>query len=356
MARLPIAKFAGTRYYVEILVLVIALVASPFPKHPVYADQVTHRSISLSSDLASATNVKYDVAFTIATTSPLGSIDLLFCSNSPLTGEVCTPPNDLDVTSGVTLSSQSGQTGFAISSSSTANELILSRPPQGSNAGDVVEYELSGVANPSVGGPLYARIATYASSDASGPFINDGGLAMVIRDGVAVNAEVPPFLTFCLGESITGFDCSTATEPFADLGILSSTITSAAQSQVVVTTNAGNGYTMWANGTTMTSGNNIIAAMNNATSQKGIPQFGLNARANTVPQVGQNPSGPGSGIVMPDYNNPDHFKFLSGDPLVSSSAPEDNHKFTISYVVNIPSSQPGGVYSTTLTYTCLANF
>jgi hypothetical protein len=171
-----------------------------------------------------------------------------------------------------------------------------------------------------------------------------------------VNAEVPQFLLFCVGESITGFDCNTATEAFTDLGVLTSTVTSAAQSQLVVATNADNGYSLWAIGGTMTSGNNTIAAMAGGPSTTGIAQFGLNFVANTAPVSGQSPTGPGSGAPTAPYSTPNQFRFVSGDILATSSLPDNYRKYTASYIVNIPSNQAGGVYSTTLTYITLANF
>jgi hypothetical protein len=125
---------------------------------------------------------------------------------------------------------------------------------------------------------------------------------------------------------------------------------------MVIASNAGGGYSMWVAGTSMTSGANVITAMTGGTAQKGTSQFGLNLIANTNPAVGQNPVGPGAGGVAAGYSQPDHFRFNSGDTLASVTLPDDLRKYTVSYIVNIPSNQPGGVYSTTLTYVCLANF
>ncbi|HJQ08986.1 MAG TPA: hypothetical protein VJ836_05900 [Candidatus Saccharimonadales bacterium] len=257
---------------------------------------------------------------------------------------------------GATLSAQNGATGFTISAAdSTANEIVLTRPPvmQPSTAAD---YTFTGVVNPTNAGSYYARILTYASSNASGAYTDAGGLAFVILPSLSISTEVPPYLTFCLGESITNFDCNTAAEPFSDLGNLSPNLASAAQSQAVIATNAGNGYSMWVSGTTMTSGNNVISPMPGGTSQPGTAQFGLNLRANTNPVIGQNAAGPGAGTVANNYNQQNIFRFQSGDTLVSALTADDYRKYTISYIVNIPVNQPGGVYSTTLTYVCLANF
>ena len=167
---------------------------------------------------------------------------------------------------------------------------------------------------------------------------------------------MPPYLTFCVGETITNFDCTSATEAFSDLGDLNPNVVSAAQAQMVVATNASNGYSAWVTGTSMTSGNNVLPGMSGGTAQKGVAQFGLNLRANTSPSVGQDPSGPGVGAVPAGYNQANHFRFNPGDTVATSPVPDNFRKYTVSYVVDVASGQPGGVYSTTLTYVCLANF
>ncbi len=320
-----------------------------------YAAQLAPRSLTMSDALAAAHNVAYKLAIGIPSTSTVGSIRVQFCSNSALLDDVCTAPAGFDVSS-ATLASQTGATGFIFSTNSDANNIVLSRPPT-SQSPVTATYAFVNVTNPTAGGTFYGRVFTYATSDGTGPSNDAGGLALAITPTLAASAEVPPYLTFCLGESITGVACNTATEPFSDFGTLAPSITSAAQSQLVVATNADNGFSMWASGTTMTSGNNTIAAMSGGTPQKGTPQFGINLTTNTAPAIGQNPTGPGiSGVVLANYAQADHYRFTSGDPLVTSPLPDDLQKYTVSYIVNIPANQPGGVYSTTLTYVCLANF
>jgi hypothetical protein len=321
----------------------------------VHADQLPQRSLTSSNSFAGATNVRYFANFKIASTATVGSVAVMFCANTPLSDEPCDPPAGFDASS-TALGQQGGAIGFTLSSNSTANVIILTRPPAAATAGTPVFYEFTKIQNPSSGGPLFARFYTYPTSDGSGPYTDYGGLALYIHQAVDITAEVPPYLTFCLGESITGFDCSTATEPFSDMGNFSPKLTSAAQHQIVIATNAPDGYSMWALGSSMTSGGNVLTPMGGGPSVKGTSQFGINLRGNTVPVVGQDPAGPGISAIAAGYNTPNQFKFNPGDILVSSPTPDDFHKFTISYIVNIPAGQPGGVYSATLTYVCLANF
>jgi uncharacterized protein YbdZ (MbtH family) len=329
--------------------------AGPFAVPKAGAAQLLFRSMRISDNQAGRTGVTYNTSFFLPGSSTVGSIKIEFCENSPLLDDVCDVPAGFDVAN-ATLASQSGPTGFAISSSTTANTLILTRPPAAAGLG-TANYVLEDVTNPTAGGALFARIYTYASSDASGPYTDFGGLALAILGMLNISLEVPPYLIFCIGESIPGFDCSGATEPFSDMGDLAPNTTRAAQHQMLAATNAQNGYSIWATGNTMTSGNNVITAMATlAAAQRGTSQFGMNMRANSAPQIGQDPQGAGVGTITGNYNVPNRFYFRSGEVLATTPTSDDYRKYTVSYIANVPNGQPGGVYSTTLTYTALANF
>lgn len=354
MLRFP-RRTAALKSLCSILVIVLLLAPVGFLlAQRATAAQLAPRSLTLSSAMEADHNVTYKVTAGIPTTATVGSIRIQICSNTSLVDDSCVAPFGFDALN-ATLSGQVGISGFALSTSSTVNELVLTRPPT-VQPPTVAAFTLTNITNPSNAGSNYARVLTYSSSDGTGPYIDAGGLAFAIDPSLALSAEVPPYLIFCVGENITGFDCATATEAFSDLGELSPALTSATQTQMLVATNASNGYSAWVTGSSMTSGNNALGAMAGGTAQKGTPQFGLNLRANTNPVIGQEPSGPGAGAVVAPYAQQNHFRYASGDTLVTSALPDDFRKYTISYIVNIAANQPGGVYSTTLTYVCLANF
>ncbi|HEY2004533.1 MAG TPA: hypothetical protein VGH44_05470, partial [Candidatus Saccharimonadia bacterium] len=81
--------------------------------------------------------------------------------------------------------------------------------------------------------------------------------------------------------------------------------------------------------------------------------------ANTTPSVGVNvtPTGAGfNGAAATNYNTANSFRFVSGETVASSSAVSNAQKFTNSYIVNVPGSQPAGLYASTMTYICTATF
>lgn len=344
------------------LVLMLIIVGSGlFVGAKVSAAYMGTRFLKMSDSKAGATNVTYDVSFTTATAGTIGSIQIQFCSNSTLISDPCTAPVGLDA-SAATLSAQSGLTGFSISAATTANNIVLSRTA--SAAGVVTaEFTFDGMTNPATAGSYFVRVNTFASTDTSGPITDHGGMAIAINPAFNLNVTVPPYLLFCVGITISGTDCSTVAGDFIDMGNFSTSKTSSGQSQMVVATNGKTGYGIRVIGTTMESGNNTIPAMNPvAPSTTGVSQFGINLRANSNPSVGQNPVGPGIGTPTANYNIPNQFYYFDGDNnsnnnvVASAPSPEDLHKFTVSYIVNVGQNQAVGIYASTFTYVATAKF
>ncbi|MBX4197577.1 hypothetical protein KW801_03435 [Candidatus Saccharibacteria bacterium] len=142
-----------------------------------------------------------------------------------------------------------------------------------------------------------------------------------------------------------------------DLGTLSSSQARFGQSQFATATNDPNGYIIFADGTTMTSGNHIIPSLSNPTpSFPGTGQFGINLRANLIPAVGQDPIGLGTAAPTANYDIPNRFLFVPGDSITTASLPSNYNRMTVSYLVNIPSQQTPGVYVTTVDYIATVQF
>jgi len=310
-----------------------------------------NRSLKLSDDTPSVAAI-YNFHFDNKSTSTLGSIDFQFCANDPIVGAPCTVPAGLDV-SGATLTTQAGNTGFAISPASSPNDLILTRPPA-SAAATTNNYVFSNVVNPSAGGSYYVRIQTFASNDASGSYTEYGGLAYAITNLLSISVTVPPYLIFCVAISVPGPGCNGAIGNYINFGILLPTSTRSGSTQMYTATNGRSGYTVSVSGTTLTSGNNTIPALASDVSRPGVSQFGINLRGNSSPSVGRDAVG--TGTVANGYDQANFFRFNTGDPVAQSPSVDGGTKYTVSYIVNIVANQAPGVYVSTLTYTCLANF
>jgi len=254
------------------------------------------------------------------------------------------------------LAAQSGPSGFIIRPGATSNHLILSRIPSTAPPG-AASYTFQQVTNPSSPGSYFVRLQTFASTDASGSSIYEGGGVFATTNSISITATVPPYLTFCTGITIQNFNCANATGDYIDFGELSSKRTSKGTSQMLAATNAQSGYDLTIEGTTMTSGSHEISALASPdVSRPGTSQFGMNLTVNSTPAVGAPPSGPGTAFPVANYSVADTYRLINGETLATINAPDDVRVFTASYIANVPPSQAPGIYVTTITYICLANF
>lgn len=320
-----------------------------------YAFDFEPRSVVISTGVPSAV-AEHDFSLTPARSDDIGSLVFEYCSNTPIIYVACIAPAGLDLSS-ASLISQSGNTGFSIDTvDSTVNKIVLSRTASPAII-TASTYNFANITNPSTPGEsVFVRIASFGSNDGSGAFIDKGAVAFAVQNTFIVNTYVPPFVRLCVGITVAP-DCSSFIGDSIDLGILSSTHANFGNSQFATGTNDPSGYNVYALGTTMTSGNNIITALPAPTASiPGAQQFGINLRANLNPVTGQDPVGLGTGIPSPNYNIQNRFIFNDGDNIASSTLPSDYNRMTVSYLVNVPKSQIPGVYSTTITYLAVVQF
>lgn len=321
---------------------------------PARAAFLTNRSITVGSPITSATT-EYRANFTLTTATTLGSINLEFCDNSPLPDQPCNIPPGLSINT-ATLSNQSGETGFAIDPSSTANSILLSRPASAS-FNIPVSYTFTNVTNPSTPNyTVYMRIYTFPTINGTGVETDKGAAAFSTSGTFGTSAFVPPHLDFCVGVTVDS-RCASTSGDSVSFGDLAANKVSSVTTQCAAATNDPTGYVIYSLGSTMTSGNNVIPAINSPNpSIAGIAQFGINMRANNNPTKGENISGDGTGFVMPNYNTPNLYAFSPGAAVAQATQATDFNVYTTTYVANITNSQPVGVYATTISYVAVAQF
>ncbi len=339
--------------YASMLALLIVVPALINMTLHVRAATLTVRSMAVETSLPGA-NTRHGFSFNIVSSANLGSIKFEYCSNSPLVGDSCTVPAGLSLSS-ASLDSQAGENGFSIHPSSTATTVILTRAPVPASP-QAVSYSFGNVANPTaVNQTVFVRITTYASTDSSGAYTDNGSVAFSTSGSLGVDAFVPPFLSFCVALSVS-LNCSTSGGNYLNLGELSALNANTATSQFAAATNDFTGVVTSIAGGTMSSGTNTINSLAvPAASAPGTSQFGINLRANSAPVVGQDPIGPGTSSVEPDFNSPNQFVLKNGT-MTSSSTSTDYKVFTVSYLVNVPPGQAPGVYTSTLTYIATVSF
>jgi len=184
-----------------------------------------------------------------------------------------------------------------------------------------------------------------------GTFGDSGDIVINILndDQVSVSAVVDESLTFTISDNSIGFGTLSSTAARYATG---DTIGSSSETEahnLVVGTNASNGYTLTLNGATLTSGANTITSIgaSNTASSTGTEQFGLRMTATG-----------GSGTVSVPYAA-SGFAFDSAafpDQVASSSTSSSNTTYSVRYLANIGASTEAGNYTSTLTYVAVANF
>ena len=168
------------------------------------ATLLTQRYDKIDSSLTSVVAL-HQVGFIMTdTATPVGSVSIQFCSNTPIVQDPCTLPTGFSASS-VNLAAQTGETGFSIHPSSTSNKIVLTRPAA-NPAGVLGTYDLSNITNPNSTGTYFVRLQTFSSLDATGAEIQHGGVVIYINNALGVSGEVPPYLSFCVGVTITAFD------------------------------------------------------------------------------------------------------------------------------------------------------
>ncbi len=347
-----------TKTYITRFVTAGLLASLALPLVANATGQLTTRSATVGSSAASASTT-YSIGFTLSGSQTLGSVKFEIC-DSPLATSACAGTgNSAGASFGVsTLSSMSLGAGWSIGSqtgaSASGTSLVITHAAA-TLAGSATTI-LGSVVNPSASNTqYYLRISTYPTTNASGAATDFGGIAMDTANQIVVSGTMPESLVFCVGTS--GTDCTNITGTAVNLGTFSPASTNTGTSLMSASTNAGSGYAITVNGTTLTSGSNTIPALAVQTaSSVGVSQFGMNLVANTTPSVGANVSGSGSGSVTANYGTTNLFRFVTGDIVGNASVSTNANLYTSSYIVNVAGSQAAGLYTATFTYICTATF
>lgn len=356
----------------------------------VHAAQITARSLTLQTG-TTPSDVNLDsiddggsmpggtanhlMQFTVPSSTSVDAILFQYCTTAaPVSGGIqCDAPTNMDATgadvglNGGTDWTITNQTASTVTMSGTATDLS-----------GVRSFRLDDVINTDdLNTTFFIRMTTYTGGT-GGTAVDAGTVAASTADPVVLSGDMPESLVFCTGETISAPggipDCTTATTANVAFDKLFTPVDTAfALSQMAASTNAGSGYAITAAGPTLTSGANTIGAIG-GTAEAPIlgkvgGQFGLNLVENTVGGgyeiVGSADVAPAANAVnyfgqaLTNFNTDSSFAFdATGLNTVanSNSTGSDSQIFTVSYIVNVPGSQPAGTYSTTLTYICTPTF
>jgi len=363
--------------------LLLALVAPILAS----ADEVTLRSVALSSSSKEATDVSYTVNFTTAKTGAQAFV-VDFC-DGPTIGAACTPPAGLDA------SGASSETTDFTDVAATASKVVVNRAANIA-ASTAVSVQLDGITNPDDTGTIYARILTFASdtladaytSEVPGTYIDSGSVAIAITDTIAVSGAVNESLLFCVSKTnITGTNCSAGvTAPTLELGETSGGVTALSSSAVStadlftqISTNAVSGAVVNLKSNAAGCGGLINSSDKNgcyiapATTGTGITQgnalFGLVVNPGVDPNTGTNSSGTfqiangasyTTSTYFMNYDSDDEATGVTsvfGDPILDTDGgPASNKNMKITFGASISNNTPAGKYSADLSLIATGKF
>ncbi|MDB5179757.1 MAG: hypothetical protein JWN12_389 [Candidatus Saccharibacteria bacterium] len=362
-------------YFIAAVVLSVAVIVPGL----VSAAQVTQRSIGLSSSSAGASNVTYQVKFTVPGSSVGGgAFGIIFCSNSPDTATACTAPTGF-----VTTGAASTTSGFTTVTTPTANSVVVA----GTIAASAnISVDINGITNPTAAGPVYARIATYvdasaATADTAGTAgVDNGGVAISITPTIGVSGAVLESMTFCVANVTITANCGDAAShlPVLTLGetvgstkALTTTAVSTGVLYTQISTNAATGAVVYLKSATDCGGLKRVGAAAcdiapalTAGITAGDALFGV--KTGTASGTGSNPNG----TIRPagSYNGSTYtFNYLAnnttgvtspiGDAFLdTNSLPANNQNMDLTFGASVSNSTPAGNYSTSLSMIATGKF
>ena len=208
------------------------------------------------------------------------------------------------------------------------------------------------------GGTNQITNATTAQSytiNTAGAFGDSGDIVVTLLtdDQVAATATVDESLSFTISDNAIGFGTLTSSNArFATGDALgSATDPASGAHNLIVGTNATNGYTLTVDGSTLTSGGDTVDAMaTEATSSAGTEQYGIRITVT---------GGIGAVDTVYDDTPTDSFALVTGDfpdTIGTAGGASADSTFEVHYLGNIASNTEAGSYTSTLTYTATATF
>lgn len=248
-------------------------------------NQITTRSLTISSGVPGKTSVTYTFTFTPASTGPVEGLKFIACKSAvstyPGNTSSCVAPDGFNAAGGgfanVTMGSQSGwqdstNPNFSIDTtgandcvpSATDHNIICAKRSGETTAQTLTPRTISfsTIKNPTTANvPFYIGIYTYTDDVYTAPEQDFGATASAVVQTLTTNAAVAEVLNFCVGattvddvQTPVATDCSALGNTSVNLGTLDTSIVNVSPVLVnggdsrnavaMVRSNAGNGVTV----------------------------------------------------------------------------------------------------------------
>lgn len=329
------------------------------PFHMLQAATLTSVSNTMSSQKVSASST-HSIKFTTPTGAAenTDTIVITFPTGFSFVGKATSsisfthgPSTGLETTEviGPTGSTTAWSATFTGTASTT---LTLTAPSDGVGTAALAANDrvIIGLTNASSTNP--ATPGSYSIA-ISGTFGDNGTttVSIVNDDQVAIDATVAQSITFSISDNSVSFGVITSGASRYASGTAAGDASEVEAHNLVVGTNASNGYTMTASGTTLTSGSNTITPIgaSNTAASTSIEQFGLRLVA----------SGGLGAVAAPYASSSSGFAFDTAsfpDVVATSTSATANTTYSARYIANIAANTEAGSYTSTITYVASANY
>jgi hypothetical protein len=337
----------------------------------VFAAQITQTYIEPSSSSAGASNVTYDINFKSAGVAGAFVID--FCSNSPVVGQPCVPPDGMHVGAASAVTA-----GFSVVGIISENTLAVAGPITSLSQ---VSLKIEGITNPENASTIYARIVTYSTQadaleyDSQNPgsgVVDNGSVAMAITSNIGVSGVVLESMTFCVSSSEISANCSGVSTPVLVLGedsggvvALTPGVISEGMLYVQISTNASNGAVVRLKSNALNCGGLIRAGAPGECDILPAQNLGINLGSNdakfgVMTALATDAADDSSGTLQPvagsGYNDSTYtlnytagnisgVTSLYGDAFLdTNNAPANNKNMQLTFGASVNNSTPSGRY------------
>jgi hypothetical protein len=355
---------ASKKRKASILVLILLFVAISFAYTlSAKAGGMTSTSNRITNSIPGATNVQYITTFTPASSVAIKCIQIAFTTSTATPSSV---PTGLTTTSAAKTSvTASGMTDGNWTLTNTTNGVLIydSATPETPSGSVVITTgtAIAGITNPSSSGVYYAQIRTYtgASSHICTGQVDYSVVAFATTAGQALSVTVDPSLTFAvanlassvsINSATTTVDISTAPSNTIPMGAINATTNSIVGQSLTVTTNALNGYVVYASysGTLTSGGSNTIA-----------DHTGTNSSPTSFPGVGTSAFGYTTGSTSLSAGGGGASRFSSnkwakfeqwGYEVARKSSKASSDVTNVAIQAGVSGTQEAGTYTTTITY------
>lgn len=345
-------KIKNQKVKITLLIVIVTVLGLLSYANKVFAAALGGGSVTLSDSQPSGSSVSYTIDFSNVTNSAVKCIRVEFDAEADGSGAKPTGMNITSAALGGTSDYIPTPASWTPSNNNTTGVIEITyasgETPASADNRTIV---LTGITNGSVVDTgYYALVNTYNNTDCSSDAVDSGVATFIYTSGQAVSLTVDPSISFALsavavGQSVNGTDVTvettTSTIPFSTV---TDTANAVAAHIATVSTNASNGYFLYARYTGKpTYDTNDIDDHSGSHASPSVMSAGTEAFGYTTEDTDYS-----------DFQTNKYAAFTDTNAEVAKSTTAVSNDATkIGYQVGVSGNTKAGTYVTTVILTCI---